>query len=136
VNIERIFKVFLRLSGVMLLLAAGAVVMPREWMAAINDRAELPPLPAGPLVEYLARSASALYAMFGATMWIMAGDVQRYRPLLLFHGWASLVFGATMLAIDWHVGMPLPWRCCEGPSIIVMGAVMLGFLWKIRASGQ
>jgi hypothetical protein len=64
-------------------------------------------------------------------MWIMAGDVRRYRPLLLFHGWASLVFGVTMLAIDWHVGMPIPWRCCEGPSIIVLGVVMLAFLRKL-----
>ena len=44
----------------MAMLAVVPMVMPTDWMAAINDRLGLVPLPRSPLTEYLTRSLSAV----------------------------------------------------------------------------
>jgi hypothetical protein len=41
-------------------------------------------MPTGPVVEYLARSLSAFYALMGALCLVLTTDLERYRPLVRF----------------------------------------------------
>lgn len=106
---------------------SGAVVMPYDWMNTIHGQAGLGDLPHVPIVGYLTRSISALYALLGALLMFLAGDVRRYLPVVRFLAVAGVVFGAMMLAIDCAVGMPLPWTIAEGPYVLAVSAVVLRF---------
>jgi hypothetical protein len=127
---DRWLALVLRLNGAVLLLAAFAVVMPSPWMDDAHRWLGLGPLPEGVIVEYLARSASALYALAGAVTVFLASDVGRYRPLIAFVAGAHVVFGAVMLALDLAVGMPGYWVIGEGPTVALIGVVLL---WLNRA---
>jgi hypothetical protein len=115
---------FLRLSAVMLVAAAGAVVMPRTWMSAINDAIGLDPLPALPLVEYLTRSLSALYAALGACYWYVSLDLDRYLPLIRASVPVTLIFSVTLFAIDMLVELPAWWTWFEGPFLLAWTAAL------------
>src|SRR5437773_8762275 len=106
---------WLRLSAGVLLLALVAVVLPQGWMAQTNDWLGFSALPDTPLVGYLTRSLSAVYALLGAMTLALAADVRRYAPLIRCLGWGYLVFGAVLLGLDFAVGMPLAWALIEGP---------------------
>src|SRR6188768_960788 len=99
----------LRILGVVDLLALIAVVMPLGWMSSINDLCGLAPLPDSRIVGYLARTTSALYALHGAMVLFIAGDVIRYRPLITFLAVAAVVHGGILLGIDLTTRMPLMW---------------------------
>ena len=122
---ERILAWLLRLGGLVMLTALGAVVMPYDWMNSIHRQAGLGELPQVPIVGYLTRSISALYALHGALLVFLASDLRRYLPVVRFLALAGAVFGALMLGLDWTVGMPLPWTVCEGPFVVLLSAVIL-----------
>jgi hypothetical protein len=122
---EKALVVLLRVAAVLVMTAVVAVVMPFEWMAAIHRALELGELPEGPIVGYLTRSASALYALHGVLVLYVSFDVRRYLPLVKCLAVLSLVFGAVMLPLDYLVGLPIQWVLCEGPFIIALGAVLL-----------
>ena len=131
---ERAVTVLLRVMGGLAMMAVGAMVMPSAWMAACNRGLGLAELPRVPLMEYLTRSLSAMYALQGAFVWMVAGDVRRFRPLVLFCGGAMAVFGAALLGIDLYAGMPWPWVAAEGPFIIPVGLAVLLLGRHIRAA--
>ena len=118
---------FLRITAMMLLTAAGAVVMPHAWMAAIHAWLGLGALPELPLVGYLTRSVSALYASLGAVSWFLSRDVRSYLPLLGFVVQLNFVFGAALVAIDVAVGMPIWWMASEGAFLLGWTLV----LWRL-----
>jgi hypothetical protein len=122
---HRALKALLWITGLTMLLALGAVVMPAHWMAATHRWLGLGELPGQPIVGYLARSLSLLYATFGTLLIFMARDVRRYDELIGWVGLLSVVGGATQLGIDFAVGMPAWWAVCEGPTVIVLGAAIL-----------
>jgi peptidoglycan/LPS O-acetylase OafA/YrhL len=122
---ERILVWLLRLVGAVMLTALGAVFMPSQWMNAIHQQIGLGDLPDKPIVGYLTRSVSVLYALHGALLLFLAGDVRRYRPVVRFLALAGLVFGVLLLGIDCAVKMPLSWTAGEGPFVIVLGAAIL-----------
>src|SRR5688500_16448846 len=84
----------LRGLGVFDSCAAIAVVAPRAWLAGAHAWLGLGVLPDTPVVNYLIRSASALYALFGLVMVVLSYDVRRYWQLIGFLSWAALVHGA------------------------------------------
>ena len=122
---EQILIWLMRLGGVVMLTALGAVVMPDEWMNIIHQRVGLGELPRAPIVGYLTRSISALYALHGALLVFLAGDVRRYLPVVRFLAVAGAVFGALMLGIDCAVGMPHLWTFGEGPYVVLLSMVVL-----------
>lgn len=122
---DKVLVVLLRLFGVSTLFALVAVVMPVSWMAATHRWLGLGELPSAPVVEYLARSISAFYAMFGALCLVVAADVQRYRPVAWFLGAAQVVMGIAFIGIDLAAGMPSWWTAWEGPSEIGIGALFM-----------
>ena len=83
---DKALVILLRIVGVPALFALVAVVMPLSWMAATHRWLRLGEMPTGPVVEYLARSLSAFYAVMGALCLVLATDLERYRPLVRFLG--------------------------------------------------
>jgi hypothetical protein len=115
-----------------MLTALGAVVMPFSWMNVIHQQLGLGELPHIPTVGYLTRSISALYALHGALLVFVAGDVRRYLLVVRFLAVAGAVFGALMLGIDYTVGMPVSWTVGEGPFVVALSAVILWMTGRKR----
>jgi hypothetical protein len=122
---EEVLIWLLRVGGAVLLTALGAVVMPFDWMNVIHQHTGLGELPHVPIVDYLTRSISAIYALHGALIVFMSSDVRRYLPVVRFLGAAGVGFGVLMLGIDHLAGMPLPWTVGEGPFTIVFSVFIL-----------
>ena len=121
--------VVLRALGVLDLCALGAVVLPLRWMAVAHAWLGLGAMPQGPLVGYLARSASVLYALHGALVLFLSFDVRRYWGLITFLAALAVLHGAVMLGIDLAEGMPVWWTAVEGLGFAATGGVVLLAQW-------
>jgi hypothetical protein len=133
---ERFFKLFLRISGSVALLALVAVFMPYSWMNVIHQQLGLGELPNQPIVGYLARSTSAFYAFFGGLLWCLSFHLNRYRPVVHFLGAMVIVFGVIILIIDLREGMPLYWSLTEGPINTAFGVIIMFLSHKITAQNM
>ena len=122
---ERTLVILLRLSGIGLLIALFPAVMPFAWMDEIHRRMDLGQLPDIPIMGYLTRSLSALYALHGALVFFVSLDVRRYLPVIKCLFVLAILFGAGMFILDLVVGMPRQWAYCEGPSIIILSCIAL-----------
>ena len=121
---DKVVVLLLRFLGVGSLLALVPVFMPFSWMAATHRWLGLGEMPAAPVVEYLARSLSAFYALVGALCLLVAADLDRYRPLVRSLGVAFALLGLVFLFIDLAAGMPWWWIAAEGPATVVVSAVL------------
>ncbi len=130
-NSEKTLALLMRLAGVLLLTALIPVVMPFSWMKDIHRALGMGELPDGPIMGYLTRSLSAMYAMHGALVFFISLDVRRYLPVVKFLAVLGIVFGSGMLVLDIRVGMPPSWIIGEGPFIIVLGGVMLWLAGRV-----
>jgi hypothetical protein len=122
---------YLRLVGTVAGLAAIGAVMPLRWMDKIHRAIGMGALPDGPIVEYLARSTSAFYALLGALLWMVSFDLVRYHLLVRRLGMAIIALGILLLWTDIMAGMPWFWQVMEGPANIVLGTIIL---WAARKS--
>lgn len=130
---ERVLRILLRLCGVMLLLAVLAIPLPRGWMAAIHGWIGLGSYPEGPLIDYLARSISGLYAIHGGLLLLCATDVKRYRPVIQYCVIVGSIFGLAMIVIDLQAPMPHYWTACEGPFVVLFSVVVLLLLRNVKS---
>jgi hypothetical protein len=121
----RILRFLLRFFGISGLFALVAVVMPISWMTGLHRWLGLGEMPTAPVVEYLARSLSAFYALFGAVCLVLASDLERYRPLVRFLGMAFVLLGVIFTGVDLVAGMPWWWSAIEGPPAVAVGAWMV-----------
>jgi hypothetical protein len=121
---DKVLIILLRLLGMSALFALVAVCMPFSWMVATHRWLGLGEMPTAPVVEYLARTLSAFYALFGAVCLLAASDLERYRPLVRFLGAASALMGLVFLGIDLAAGMPWWWVASEGPGTTLFGALL------------
>jgi hypothetical protein len=121
---DKVLALLLRFVGVGALFALVAVFMPSSWMAATHRWLRLGEMPTGPVVEYLARSLSAFYAIMGALCLVLATDLERYRPLVRFLGVAFALMSVVFLGVDLPAGMPWWWSASEGPGGVVFGALL------------
>jgi hypothetical protein len=121
---DKVLAILLRVMGAGGLLALIAVFLPLSWMAATHRWLGLGEMPTGPVVEYLARSLSILYALFGALFLVVAADLERYRPLVRFLALACVPLSLVFLGVDLAAGMPWWWTACEGPPGIGVGALL------------
>jgi len=133
---EKTLAVLLRLAAVMLLTALVSVVMPFAWMKEIHRYLGMGELPEGPIMGYLTRSLSAMYAMHGALVYFISLDVRRYLPVVKLLAVLGIIFGVGMLVLDIAVGMPVPWIAGEGPFIAVLGGFMLWLARRARRSSD
>jgi hypothetical protein len=121
---DKALVILLRLVGVPALFALAAVLMPVSWMAATHRWLGLGEMPTAPVVEYLARSLSAFYAVMGALCLVLATDMERYRPLVRFLGVVFALMSVVLLGVDLAAGMPWWWSASEGPGGVVFGALL------------
>lgn len=119
----------LRLVGIVDAMALIAVVMPTSMMAAVHEAIGLGELPNSPIVGYLARSTSLLYAMFGVLMFYLSFHVVRFRPVIQFASVLFAMCGLLFLGIDIAENMPLWWILVEGPLVFCMGCLLF---WLAR----
>ncbi|MCI0700343.1 MAG: hypothetical protein L0241_04615 [Planctomycetia bacterium] len=119
-------KWLLRVIGGIELCAIPFLLFPFLWMNEVHDRLlGLGQLPQAPIVEYMARSLSALYAVHGAVVFRLSFDIPRFRPVVRFLGWVHLALGAAVFAIDFSAGLPWWWVAGEGPGIATGGLLVL-----------
>jgi len=121
---DKVLVVLLYFLGVSALLALVAVLMPLSWIVATHRWLGLGEMPTAPVVEYLARSVSAFYALFGALCLVVASDLERYRPVARFLGVAVALMGVVSAGVDLAAGMPWWWSASEGPPEVAVGALM------------
>ena len=128
---EKALMILLRIAGLISLSALAACVMPFVWMMDIHHFLGMGELPEGPIIGYLTRSLSAMYALHGAIVLFVSGDVRRYLPVVKCLAVLAIAFGAGMLWLDVTVGMPPAWTACEGPFFVVLGGVMLWLAGRV-----
>lgn len=119
----------LRLVGLTEVLAFLAVIMPRSWMQVSHTWLGLGQMPEGSLLMFMIRQASYVYGMHGVSLWVMASDVKRFRPLLLFTGCSFLLAGPVFFIIDYTTRMPWWWTVADPLSCAFFGAAVL---WLTR----
>jgi hypothetical protein len=123
---DTLLTILLRLVGGVELCAIPFIFFPLPWMDSVHDRLlGLSSLPDRPIVEYLTRSLSALYAVHGAVVMSISFNIERYRPLVRFLGYLHLLLGLTILGIDLAAGLPWWWVAMEGPGIVTGGLLVV-----------
>ncbi|HSV99312.1 MAG TPA: hypothetical protein VLI39_04010 [Sedimentisphaerales bacterium] len=122
----------LRLAGIAMLCALIFVFCPFGWMAAIHRWIGLGELEHTPLLSYLIRSVSALYAILGAVGMCVSLDPDRYRPVIVLLGAAALLGGIGVTILDAVLRLPLFWTLAEGPLTILLGVALLVLVQKTR----
>ncbi len=124
VRARRALVYALRWIGTVSGAAIVAALMPLPWIAVAHEAIGLGPLPEGPVVEYLARSTSFLYAALGGLMWLIASDPVRHARLLrliLILGFAA---APGLFVLDHRAGLPPWWQMSEGPMVLLICAVL------------
>src|SRR5918993_5529637 len=122
---DRIQSWLMRLEGSTEILAFVAVVMPRAWMETGHAWLGLGEMPDGPIIMFMIRQASYAYGMHGVSMWILASDVNRFRPLIVFNGVAFLLAAPVFFLIDYTSGVPLWWTIFDSLACGATGAALL-----------
>lgn len=122
---DRFLVLFLRVVGAVAGSAALCAVLPMRAMDAVHRALGMGPLPGQPIVEYLARSTSAFYALLGALLWALSLDLARYRPLVRGTGVAFIALGLLLLWTDIAAGLPLFWQVAEGPIDALFGTILV-----------
>lgn len=124
-NRKQALRWLLRLIGLIEALAFLAVVMPRSWMEVSHAWLGLGQMPEGSVLMVLIRQASYTYGIHGISLWVIASDLKRFRPIVLLNGLSFLLAGPVFFIIDYTAGMPWWWLAVDGPSLALMGAAML-----------
>jgi hypothetical protein len=131
---EKALVWLLRGAALMLLMALIPAVMPFAWMKDIHCYLGMGELPDGPIVGYLTRSLSAMYAFHGAIVMFVSCDVRRYVSLIRFLAVLGFLFGIGMLVLDICVDMPLAWSVSEGPFIMILSSLMFRLAQRVSAA--
>jgi len=124
-NPQRLQSWLLRLAGTVEILAFISVVMPRSWMEASHAWLGMGEMPSGPLIMFMIRQASYVYGMHGISLWVLASDVTRLRPLITLNGISFLLAAPVFLVIDHTAGMPLYWTILDTLGCGFFGAALL-----------
>ena len=127
---RRLLIVLLRLGAVMTGLAFLTLPMPVATMASVHRWLGLGELPPGPIVEYLARSVSALYGFHGVLLFLLSTNVDRFAPIIRFVAVMNVLFGTILIAIDVNAGLPALWIAFEGPPLVLTGIA----LWLLNGA--
>ena len=124
-NRQRLQSWLLRLAGTVEILAFVAVVMPRWQMEAAHRWLGLGTMAGGPLIMFMIRQASYTYGMHGVSLWVLASNVERFRPLVILNGIAYLLAAPVFFVIDYTAGMPLWWTLADTYGCASFGAALL-----------
>ena len=126
---DRAVSLILRAAGCLNLTALLFAFGPRSWLEAGHRALLEAPFPEEPVAEYLARSASLLYAFHGCLLIYAAGDVRRFAGWLRLYGLLVAVGGPLYLGVGLVGGMPAWWAWGEGGTLLAGGLLLL---WLTR----
>ena len=129
-NSQRIQAWLLRLSGAVEMLAFFAVVMPRSWMEIAHAWVGLGQMPDGPIIMFMIRQASYTYGVHGLSLWVIASNVERFRTLVIFNGFAYLLAAPVFFLIDYTSGMPFWWTLGDLLGCGCLGVALLFLTWR------
>ena len=87
---EKLLMWILRGAGVVCALAIVPMLMPIAWAQSGHAAIGLGKLPGEPIVEYLVRGMSAMCALYGGLLLLLATDVHRYRRVITYQAVAIL----------------------------------------------
>ena len=118
-------KALLRSFGGVSALAMFAVVMPRGWMGVVHEWLGMGTLPDAPIVEYLARSTSALCALYGGLLLLLATDVRRYARVITYQAVMTIALATVGACFGLRAGMPAWWMLGDVASCWLFCAAML-----------
>lgn len=124
----------LRMGGAAMLCALVFVFCPFGWMQAIHERIGMGELAYSPLLSYLIRTLAALYASMGAVLLFVSRDVERYRDLIHFLAWISIIGGMGVTTLDAVLRLPLFWTATEGPFTVALGLVLIILVTRMPAT--
>lgn len=124
-NRQRLQSWLLRVAGSVEILAFVAVVMPRSWMDESHAWLGLGEMPGGAVLMFMIRQASYVYGMHGVSLWVLASDVIRFRPLVVLNGISFLLAAPVFFIIDHTAGMPLYWTLLDSAGCGLFGAALL-----------
>lgn len=116
---DKILVFVLRLFGVTTCIALFAALLPTDWMAATHAWLGAGELPRAPIVEYLTRSISLLYAIHGGFIVLASTDIRRYAPVITYIALADAILGLMLFGVGAHAGLPWHWTFIEGPSLTI-----------------
>ncbi len=116
------------------MLAFLAVLMPRSWMEASHAWLGLGAMPDGPILMFMIRQASYVYGMHGVSLWVLATDVVRFRPLILLNGISFTLAAPVFFLIDYTSGVPWWWTMVD---TLGCGSFGVALLWlNLGAHGE
>lgn len=124
-NHQQLQAWLLRLAGTTEILAFFAVVMPQAWMESSHTWLGLGELPTGPITIFMIRQASYVYGMHGISLWVLASNVERFRPLVVLNGISFLLAAPVFFVIDYTSGLPLWWTAVDSLGCGFFGAALL-----------
>ena len=134
-NPERILKLILQINGGVMATALVAVFLSHDQMAIIHNKwLGLGEFPKDAIVDYLARSLSAFYAIMGILYLVLARDIRAHATIITFMAWASICFGTASIVINLQLDFPAWWTWGEGPFIILFGTVILWLQRKLKTT--
>jgi len=122
---ETFLRIFLRIAGSIAASALLFAFAPYELMDMIHNLLKLGSLPDEPVVGYLTRSTSFLYAMVGGMLWMVSFDLRRFRPMLIYLGCAMAALGLFLTGVDWSEDLPDFWKYFEGPFDFLYGMFLV-----------
>ena len=134
-NHQQLQTWLLRLVGAIELLAFVAVVMPRSWMEASHVWLGLGEMTGGAITMFMIRQASYTYGMHGISLWVLAADVKRFRPLVILNGISFLLAAPVFFFIDYTAGLPLWWTLADSFACGSFGAAIL-WLDRVNRDGE
>ncbi len=118
-------RLILRLIAAASFIALPAIIAPRLTVEKFSLLLGLGKPPHLPLLIYMTAGASCVLVAQAILLWLMARDVVRYRPLIIFCGWAYLAFAPLFLWIDTNAGMPPFQAAADSLSCLIAGAALL-----------
>ncbi len=122
---DRWVQMYLKFVGSAAIVAFFAAVMPEKWIVEIAEELGFDPFPHSPLTFYLARNLSLLYGFTGASLWLVALDLDRYRPLVFWIAIGTILFGILQAIVDSLSGLPTWWTLRESLSTFFGGWALL-----------
>ena len=122
---RKILQWILILSGLFLMVAFVAVLLPVDWMNRAHQWLGLGEFPNRPVTLYLARSTSLLYGVHGVLMFYTGLTLDRHWRLVWLFGWLHILIGITVFFIDLTAPMPLYWVLAEGLPVAGLGVFLL-----------
>jgi hypothetical protein len=94
-------------------------------MVTVHQWLGMGPLLHQPVVEYLARATSALCALYGGLLLVLARDVRRNAPAITYQAAATIVTATIGAILGARAGMPAWWMAGDALSCCVLCGGML-----------